>query len=432
VERFNQTIAKYLNSFVNSTTLDWELYLAPLMFCYNTSFHRSVQNTPFFLTYGMEPRLPSFPGPDARRMFYGESSAADIFQRLFLARKLAVENNLRATEKGKEYHDRKAKPHTYSIGQKVLLEEYYFLGKNVKLAPKWSGPHLIISLKGTHNVELLVNEKKKVIVNVDRIKPYRIPEAPTTTFRPWEERPQPTNGDPRVPATLKDAPTPYEFDGDKFVPVPHKDDPGKEITAPTPEEPETIFPPNKTFNNPNPSQTENRKRGRPRKLDQATAPQKKNKWSLEAQAPSTSRMTTRSQAKQAQEEAVATLRTSVPCFCGNQRILKHHSWNCKQQMLNWIPTGDPYTWTEDDYAHESEVTEPMYIPNNDEDDDFGLPNLFNETGYRGSSDINPDEPPARLEEDEEQGDDLPNLDELDNLSIDETPPGPPLHQSTPE
>jgi hypothetical protein len=53
VERFNQTIAKYLNSFVDSTTLDWELYLAPLMLCYNTSFHRSVQNTPFFLTYGM-------------------------------------------------------------------------------------------------------------------------------------------------------------------------------------------------------------------------------------------------------------------------------------------------------------------------------------------------------------------------------------------
>jgi transposase InsO family protein len=123
VERFNQTIAKYLNSFVNSTTLDWELYLAPLMFCYNTSFHRSVQNTPFFLTYGMEPRLPSFPGPDARRMFYGESSAADLFQRLTLARKLAVESNLEATEKTKEYHDRKAKPHAYNAGQQVLLEE---------------------------------------------------------------------------------------------------------------------------------------------------------------------------------------------------------------------------------------------------------------------------------------------------------------------
>jgi hypothetical protein len=83
------------------------------MLCYDTSFHHLVQNTTFFLTYGMEPRLPSFPGPDARRIFHGESSAADIFQRLTLAHKLAMESNLQATEKGKEYHDRKAKPHMY-------------------------------------------------------------------------------------------------------------------------------------------------------------------------------------------------------------------------------------------------------------------------------------------------------------------------------
>jgi hypothetical protein len=51
----NKTIAKY-----------WELYLAPLMFSYNTSFHRSIKTSPFFLTYGMEPRLPTLPMPDLR------------------------------------------------------------------------------------------------------------------------------------------------------------------------------------------------------------------------------------------------------------------------------------------------------------------------------------------------------------------------------
>jgi hypothetical protein len=70
-------------------------------------------------------------------MFYGESSAADIFQRLTLARKLAVESNLKATEKGKEYHDRKAKPHTYNVGQKVLLEEYVqLLEEERQIGPK--------------------------------------------------------------------------------------------------------------------------------------------------------------------------------------------------------------------------------------------------------------------------------------------------------
>ena len=45
-EVVNKTIAKYLASFVDNTTLDWELYLAPLMFAYNTSVHKSIKNTP--------------------------------------------------------------------------------------------------------------------------------------------------------------------------------------------------------------------------------------------------------------------------------------------------------------------------------------------------------------------------------------------------
>jgi hypothetical protein len=269
-------------------------------------------------------------------MFYRESSAADIFQRLTLARKLAVESNLKATEKGKEYHDRKTKPHTYSIGQKVLLEEYYFLGKNAKLAPKWSGPHLILSLKGTHNVELLINDKKKVIVNVDRIKPYRIQKEP---YQPDE--------DSRMPTTLKNATTQYEFDGEKFVSSPPVTGSVNETNAPTPGESTPMPLQDEISNHPDPSLTDTRKRGRPRKVDQAKTTPKRNKWSLEAQAPSTSRMTTRVQVKQSPEEAIATLRTSIPCFCGNQRILKNHSWNCKQQIFNWVSTGDPYTWGND-------------------------------------------------------------------------------------
>jgi hypothetical protein len=64
----NKTIAKYLADFVDSSTLDWENYVPALMFAYNTSFHRSIQATPFSLTYGIEARLPAFLAPDFRRM----------------------------------------------------------------------------------------------------------------------------------------------------------------------------------------------------------------------------------------------------------------------------------------------------------------------------------------------------------------------------
>ena len=178
VEVCNKTIAKYLSSVVDETTLDWELYLAPLMFSYNTSFHRSILNTPFFLTYGQEPRTPSFPTPDIRRKFYGESTSAELHQSMLYARDLARQHNEAASEKFKQNHDKKAAPHNYQVNQLVLLDEHSFLHKNTKLAPKWSGPHRIIKVKNDTNVELLLKNKKHLIVHVNRLKPYIVPYTP--------------------------------------------------------------------------------------------------------------------------------------------------------------------------------------------------------------------------------------------------------------
>ena len=172
----NKTIAKYLRNLVRDDTLDWEQYLWPLMFSYNTSFHRSIKTTPFFLTFGLEPRLPSFPEPDLRRKFYGESSSAELHQRLLYARDVARRNNENSTEENEEYFNRKAEPHHYKIHQLVLLDEHSFLGKNTKLAAKWSGPHRITRIKGPVNVELLTEKGKHLLVHVNRLKPYLMPQ----------------------------------------------------------------------------------------------------------------------------------------------------------------------------------------------------------------------------------------------------------------
>jgi hypothetical protein len=57
-EVINKTIAKYLTAFVDESTLEWEPYLPPLMFSYNTSYYRSIKTSPIFLTYGVHPNLP--------------------------------------------------------------------------------------------------------------------------------------------------------------------------------------------------------------------------------------------------------------------------------------------------------------------------------------------------------------------------------------
>jgi hypothetical protein len=147
------------------------------MFSYNTSFHRTIKTSPFFLTFGMEPRLPTMPAPDLRRKFYGESTTDDLIQKLLLTRDIARRNSEVASEETEKQFNKKAEPHAFLPDQLVLLDEHSFLAKNQKLAPKWSGPHKILRLKGECNVELLLrHNNKKLIVHVNRLKPYFVPK----------------------------------------------------------------------------------------------------------------------------------------------------------------------------------------------------------------------------------------------------------------
>jgi transposase InsO family protein len=132
----NKTIAKYLRNLVRDDTLDWEQYLDPLMFSYNTLFHRSIKTTPFFVTFGLKPQLPNFPGPDLRRKFYGESSSAELHQRLLYARDIARRNNENWTEENQENFNKKAKPHKYQVKQLVLLDEHSFFAQDHKTCSK--------------------------------------------------------------------------------------------------------------------------------------------------------------------------------------------------------------------------------------------------------------------------------------------------------
>jgi hypothetical protein len=96
VEVFNKTVKKYLASFVDDTTLDWENFLPALMLSYNTSYHSTITTTPFQLLFGTKPCLPSFPSPDIQRIHHGKSTSAERYQLLqkihFLAKNIANAN----------------------------------------------------------------------------------------------------------------------------------------------------------------------------------------------------------------------------------------------------------------------------------------------------------------------------------------------------
>jgi len=116
VEVFNKTVKKFLQSFVDDTTLNWETFLPALAISYNTSYHSTISTTPFKLLFGEKARLPSFPNEDIQQLHYGETSAAERFNML---QKLRAKAHQSATDQGlksKNTFDKNTMPHTFKIG----------------------------------------------------------------------------------------------------------------------------------------------------------------------------------------------------------------------------------------------------------------------------------------------------------------------------
>jgi hypothetical protein len=171
VEVFIKTVKRYLASFVDDTTLDWENFLPALMLSYNTSYHSMIAMTPFELLFGTKPRLPSFPNLEIQRMHYGESTSAERYQLLQKIRFIAKNISQQKQDSYKDNFDKKALPHSFNINDLVWYEDFSPLGKNPKLTPKWSGPAKITKVNDTNAKILLPNGKSKVL-NVMRLKKF--------------------------------------------------------------------------------------------------------------------------------------------------------------------------------------------------------------------------------------------------------------------
>jgi hypothetical protein len=171
-EVFNKSLAKFLKNVVDETTLNWEWCLAPLMFCYNTSYHRTTKSTLYELPYDMKPRLSSLPIPELQRISYDEGFVSERLQILKKAREVALTNSFNAGDKYKEDHDKKASKHNLNQGDYAYLDNQLFLGKNKKLAQQWIGPYLVTKAINEQNVQLQISPKRTQIHSAYRLKKF--------------------------------------------------------------------------------------------------------------------------------------------------------------------------------------------------------------------------------------------------------------------
>jgi len=181
VERFNRTLCETLAKVIEKEN-QWDNFIEEALFAYRTRKQSVTQNTPFFLTYGREAKLP------IDRIFEKEISNQVMnkvdskhkrqYELINLPEKrreikCQIENTQR---KQKEKFDQRVKKEkVFKIGDKVLLKEAYKDNqKSGKLSQNWKGPYYIHEVygKGAYRIKTLDGKILKGTQNIRNIKTY--------------------------------------------------------------------------------------------------------------------------------------------------------------------------------------------------------------------------------------------------------------------
>jgi hypothetical protein len=187
VETFNKILKHYIATALvdaEASTLDWEAYLALLLFAYNTAVSSSTKVTPFEATFGYDLRVPlwegvQYPGDEVVERKDFAEYLAQVRHTQLATREIAHHNN---------QHTRTEYPDNYNTANKVVYPRYVAGDKvwvkvmdknqrspNPKLAPPWErGTIVQRGVTGTsYKVERHDRKRKKVkTVNVQQIKPF--------------------------------------------------------------------------------------------------------------------------------------------------------------------------------------------------------------------------------------------------------------------
>ncbi len=162
-----------LSMYVTKKQNDWDLWLPFCLFAYNTAKQDSTQESPYFLLYGRDPRLPidvAFNAFRARTVPWTSDYAQYIALSLTEAHQIALHNIAKTQEQQKNQYDKRVYLKANQIGDMVYLWlPQLKRGQVPKLSSLWSGPHEILDI---HLPRILLKNSdthKQSWVHVNRI-----------------------------------------------------------------------------------------------------------------------------------------------------------------------------------------------------------------------------------------------------------------------
>ena len=170
VERLNQTLKSMLSKVVSKGGKDWDEYLGPALLAYRTAPQASTGQSPFFLLYGRDARLPTalnFFVPAVNCPTIETEYARELFRELKKARQLARKSIQTAQGNQKKQYDRRARNSNIHAGDLVMLK----VEPRFKLDRGYKGPYRVDEVTPTNAAIQMMNDPtaEPLIVSLQRL-----------------------------------------------------------------------------------------------------------------------------------------------------------------------------------------------------------------------------------------------------------------------
>lgn len=170
-ERFNQILTKAISHYVEIEPRHWSKYIAPIVFCYNTSVNASTGYTPFYLMFGYEATTPA----DYKYILKDtEKNLLDNIHVLNRVRDEMPQIMKKAQDRQKYYFDKKRQDLQLGPGDEILIYTPVNHAKPYsKFKPKYSGPYMVERKLNDQTYEIQKYNRGRLItepIHVSRIK----------------------------------------------------------------------------------------------------------------------------------------------------------------------------------------------------------------------------------------------------------------------
>ena len=195
VERYNRTLLSMLAKVVKKGGPDWDEMLPYVLFAYRSSQQSSTRESPFYLLYGRDPRLPvpaALTPKKTPTTIDLKEYGLELHSRLASAWALARKAVSKTQKRQKTSYDRGVKQSPFREGDRVFLHKpAEQTGEARKLARPFHGPYRLLEV-GLNTAKITpVNhpEEQPLLVSLTRLRrcPAEIPDGefwPSTRRRP--------------------------------------------------------------------------------------------------------------------------------------------------------------------------------------------------------------------------------------------------------